>query len=326
MNDTPPPAPPARDRKAGLIVFGILTILLGLLCAMFVPLMIVGVSMSPQSADYGYRMILPGLFTYGGLAVALVWLGVGSILRRRWARDLLLIFSAVWLLFGTLVTLMMVFLMPSVVAGAPGAATSPATSTIIIVVTMGSMAFFLVALPLAWLIFYRSPKTLAMCAASAARPSWTERCPLPVLALSLMVAFSAVSMLAMPFTYGGVLPAFGFFLDGWIGGSLCLLLAVVWLFLARELYRMRRYAWWILLGLLVLFTASTFLTYYVHDLSEIYTRMGMPADDIERVKSLGWLNARALAWITLGTCSLMIGYVLFVGKYLAPETSGRPGR
>lgn len=36
--------------------------------------------MSPQKSEYGYRMILPAVLMYGGLAAGLVWLGTGSIL------------------------------------------------------------------------------------------------------------------------------------------------------------------------------------------------------------------------------------------------------
>ena len=81
---------PYKDRSAGLIVFGILTILLGCLAGLFVPLMLVGQAASARatSAPAPLSAILPAVLLYGILAVALVWLGIGSIMARRWARAL----------------------------------------------------------------------------------------------------------------------------------------------------------------------------------------------------------------------------------------------
>ena len=84
-----------KDRQTGLIVFGILEILLGCLCALLVPLMIWGQAMSAQATGGApnFRMAIPGALVYAMLAVALVWLGIGSMRFRRWARALLLILS-----------------------------------------------------------------------------------------------------------------------------------------------------------------------------------------------------------------------------------------
>jgi hypothetical protein len=92
---TVPLAPDYKNRSGGLVVFGVLTILLGVICGLMVPMMLLGQLTKPQSADVPaitLAMILPALLIYGGLAVAWVWLGIGSIKARRWARALLLIY------------------------------------------------------------------------------------------------------------------------------------------------------------------------------------------------------------------------------------------
>jgi hypothetical protein len=53
------------------------------------------------------------------LAVALIWLGIGSIKARRWARALLLIFSWSWLVMGVCMTAVMPFFMAKVMANLP---------------------------------------------------------------------------------------------------------------------------------------------------------------------------------------------------------------
>jgi hypothetical protein len=125
VESTPAPLP-YKDRSTGLIIFGILTILLGCLAGLFVPLMLVGQAVSAKTtgAPAPFSTILPGLSIYGILAVALVWLGIGSIMARRWARALLLIFSWSWLVMGLFVLVIMAFLMPKMLANMSASGTT----------------------------------------------------------------------------------------------------------------------------------------------------------------------------------------------------------
>ena len=109
-----PTAVQFKDRKAGLVIFGILTVMMGVVCALFVPLAIFAqtVSAKPTGAPPNYHVIVPAIVTYGGLAVILIWLGIGSIKSRRWARALLLIFSWSWLIVGVLSFVVVAFMAP----------------------------------------------------------------------------------------------------------------------------------------------------------------------------------------------------------------------
>src|SRR5215207_4853459 len=91
--------PPAyRDRRTGLIVFGIIEIIIGLFLLLFVFLMIAGMMMgNAAGARTELKMILPNLVMYPLLAAAFICLGIGSMIRRRWARALSLIVSWSWL-------------------------------------------------------------------------------------------------------------------------------------------------------------------------------------------------------------------------------------
>ena len=89
-----------KDRKVGLVVFGILQIILGGLCALLVPLMILGMIASRtfedvSAAGMSARMMVPGVLFYVIVAVWFIWMGIGSIKARRWARALVLVTS--WL-------------------------------------------------------------------------------------------------------------------------------------------------------------------------------------------------------------------------------------
>ncbi len=124
MNESPLIASPAgyKDRSTGLLVFGILLILLGALCALFVPLMILGQTMSASHTgmEPNYRMILPGAVMYGALAVAFIWLGIGSIKARRWARALMLVLSWAWLVTGVTAFAFLAVLLPQLLKTATG--------------------------------------------------------------------------------------------------------------------------------------------------------------------------------------------------------------
>src|SRR5579863_3679299 len=134
--DGPEEAPsspvPYKDRSAGLTVFGILTILLGcfaglMVLMVFLQTVVVG---SPPGSQVNFSIMVPSLTIYGVMAVALVWLGIGSIMARRWARALLLIFSWSWLLVGVVAIVSLAFILPRIIdtINANGPAGQPAMS------------------------------------------------------------------------------------------------------------------------------------------------------------------------------------------------------
>lgn len=142
------PSPAYKDRSTGLTVFGIFTLLLGGVCALFVPLMLVG-QMAAARANQpqaGPATLLPAMILYGGLAIALVWLGIGSMMARRWARALLLIFSWTWLIAGLIGAASAILVMPHVLAqqsAANGAAGAPAVPPVPVGMIMVFMLFFM---------------------------------------------------------------------------------------------------------------------------------------------------------------------------------------
>ena len=80
-----------RDRKVGLIVFGVLQICLGALCALAVPVVIFGVLVQTfagrgAGAQVHLASTISGVLLYVAAAVWFLWMGIGSIMCRRWAR------------------------------------------------------------------------------------------------------------------------------------------------------------------------------------------------------------------------------------------------
>jgi len=329
MNESNPLVPPAfdpvvptyKDRSGGLVVFGVLTILLGILAGGMVGLMLLGQALTARNpnASTSFAMILPGLLIYGGLAIALIWIGIGSIIARRWARALLLIFSWSVLVMGAITVIAMIVILPRIMAnlnanvpaGQEGGAMI--AGMIFAFVILGVL---FIVIPGVWIFFYGSRDVKATCEARNPEPGWTDACPLPVLATSLWLWFAVPMMVLMPLIYHGVAPFFGTFLSGVPGTLFYLVMAAVWGWVAWRLYRLDVRAWWVLLVALVLFCVSNLLTYTHHDMLEMYRLMGYPEEQIDQLQKTGLMNGNHLAWITVGSMLPFVGYLLFVKKYL----------
>jgi hypothetical protein len=318
-------APDYKDRSRSLVVFGVFTILLGTLAGMMVPLMLLGQLINAKNtnaAGGSLAMLLPALLVYGGLAVVLVWLGIGSIKARRWARALLLVLAWSWLVMGVVMVAVMMVVFPKILAnintnmpaGQPGL--PPAATGVIMVIAGLILGFIFILIPAVWVFFYGSRHVKATCEARDPVPRWTDACPLPVLALSLWLSFGVPMLALMPVTSHGVVPFFGTFLAGAAGGVFYLLMAVIWAWAAWRLYRLDVCAWWVVLVVLVLFFASNLLTYMHHDVVEMYRLMGYPEAQIERMQKSGLMTGNRMAWLT--GCSMLpfLGYLLYVKKYL----------
>ena len=324
---SPPPPPPAaafRNRRVGLIVFGIALILAGAVCALFVPLVLLGGFMAQASgAGAEWRMLVPSLTLYALLAVAFVWIGVGSLAARRWARALALILSWVWLLTGVITVGMMALLFPMMSEMLAGAAAAGAASkgrgvapmpdegmaAVILVITLAVMAVIFVIVPGVLVLFYRSPHVRATCEAFDPRPSWTDACPLPVLGLSLSLAFMAIFSLPSIIAYGGMVPMFGTVLTGFTGIAVTGALAGLWGWCAWATWRMRIAGWWAAFLSTVLMTLSGAVTFATVDLIEIYRRAGFPEEQMQVLEDFridGRLMAGAMIALTIAVAAWML--------------------
>lgn len=325
----PTSTPAYTDRSTGLTILGILTLLLGGVCGLLVPLMLIGQAMAAPAnqPQVGTAALLPVIIIYSGLAVTLVWLGIGSMMARRWARALLLIFSWSWLIIGVITVISIALVIPQVLAQQPaanGTAGAPAVPPVSLVVVMVTMLFFIgiifILLPLVWIYFYKSPNVKATCEARDPVARWTDGCPLPVLAASLWLLVGVPVFLLMPISAHGVMPFFGMFLSGLPGSLLCLVLAVVWGYTAWLLYKLDVRGWWLVLIALLVVFVSTVLTYARHDLLEAYQLMGYSQAQIDQLQKTGLLTGHRIAWMMVLWMVPWLGYILFIKKYFQPKT------
>jgi hypothetical protein len=195
-----------------------------------------------------------------------------------------------------------------------------AMASTIKIITLGFMLIIYVFIPSALVCFYSSRHVKATCERVDTKIRWTDRCPLPVLAISLMSGFSAIYMLSMG-AYNWTMPVFGFVLSG-IPGALVVLCSILLLaYIARGTYRLDLKAWWCALLLVSAWGVSLILFYSQNGMMEIYEKMGFSAQQMDAMKpsiSLieGWMVPLSVTWIIA-----ILGYLLYVRKFFlrAPE-------
>src|SRR6185369_5030547 len=120
------------------------------------------------------------------------------------------------------------------------------------------LAILLIALPFVLTLFYSSRDTALTADERDPTLRWTDRAPVPVLALCAVLAFSAVEMLINSgketFTF------FGQPLAGAPAALAMIALGILFAHVAIQAYRLRESAWWVLLLLHDISGATSMMT------------------------------------------------------------------
>ena len=319
-------APVFKDRKTGLMVFGILQIILGAFCALMVPFMLLGMIVQAHTrTDDAQPMragqMIPSLAIYTLLAAWFIVMGIGSIRTRRWARALVLVSSWLWLICGLLGVAFMLYLMPAMYEQMVASGKMPqAIATVVKFVMIGFMVVFYVIIPTVLILFYGSMHVKATCEGHDPQVCWTDLCPLPVLAMSLLSCTWAAGILFLG-CYGWAIPFFGTILNGTTGAMVILAGAILLSYLAWGLYRLRIAAWWCAVGLFTVWGFSTCITFSRVSLMDLYVKMSVPAQQLETMKpflSPQFSTVISLSW-TLWIV-IALAYLLYMRKYFTPKS------
>ncbi len=322
-----PPPPLYKDRSSALFLFGVLDILLGLLSALlFVGLVLLQLFLRTEGMAEAMGQPasnMAGALFYLFIAVFFIGVGVGTIRARRWARALMLTVSSIWLAIGVLSLISMSLIMPGMMKGmtnemaAGEDALPPQFMTIFLAAMMVFMFCFYVLIPGVFVLFYRSRHVKATCEARSPAPCWTDRCPLPVLAVSLVCGFGgAVTLLMAPIS--PVLPFLDRVLTGPPAGALLVAMAVVLFLLAWGTFRLRMAAWWGCIALLLFGGGFGVATFTRIDIGEFYWAMGYPQEQIKMIEAMGMpemMASPAMLALLIGTMVLYTGYLVYVRRF-----------
>lgn len=331
----PPPleVPAHRDRGTGLVIFGVFQIILGLLAALMVPLVALGAFMSRLAPGGTMRpgQFLSGAATYGFAAVALLALGIGSVQMKRWARALTLVTSWYWLIMGALVTVLLTAELPVTMrsvlaqmkqsgADAPSPEASTAVMAFVLTLVIIFLAFFLVVVPIAFVIFYSRDDVAETCRRRDPVERWTDRTPLPVLGASVVLFTGAMYLLLTGITMP-LFPFFGRYLTGVAAAACFFLMAVVDVYVAVALFRLQSSGWWIAAVTVPVRLLSMAITYARADMMQAYSKMGMSDAQLQMLNSSPMLRGHVLLWWSLLSMVFFFGYLLWLKKYFKTPSS-----
>jgi hypothetical protein len=297
-----------RDRSFGLVVFGVIEVLMGVFSGLLVPLSLAAWWISRGTGSgMSLAATAPMLVVYAAFSAALITIGIGSVRARRWARDLMLSISRIWLLTGVCTLLLTWAVLPGLLRNLGIAEGLPPKFVLITtVVTLAIISFIYVLLPGAFVLFYRSPDVAATCRARDAGPQFTDNCPQRVLTLAVVWGLAAVSVLAMP-AYGWAFPFFGLMLTGGSGAAAWLVVMAICLALAWGSCRLQPWAWRGAVLATLAALVATVLTSIRVSPGEILAEFQIPDDQRAVLLELSWPPT----WV------ICLGWVLVWGSMVA---------
>lgn len=318
-----------KDRKTRLTVFGILQIVLGGLAGMIVPFMILGMiasSVSGHETPEGVRFksMIPAILVYVMAAVWFIWMGIGSLKARRWARALILISSWYWLICGIGGFVFILMMLPNMFEQMSANDQMPkAVAIITSCIIMGFMIVFYFILPGLFVLFYRGKDVKATCEYYDTQTRWTDKCPLPVLGAALACTLSALSMPIMG-TTNWVIPFFGTILSGITGAIAVIALCLILAWTAWGLYRLDHKAWWAVLLITIGWAISVFITFSIVNIETYYEKAGMTEQQMEQIRQFGFLLGPTMKWAMLMWAVVVLSYFFWIRKYFI-NTPGAQG-
>ena len=325
MSTAQPPATTSvyPDRSERLMLLGIGQVLLGCLCGLMAALMVAATMLGPMGAvpqgqSTSLQAVIPALVFYVLLAVALFWLGIGLIRARRWAWTLTVLLSWMWLLMGLVAFVMFVFFLgPMMRETMAQQAKMPTEAIMVMLVVMAAfMACIYILLPGVYIVLCQNESVRATCQRRDPTVRWTDRCPMPVLALTVIQGSCAVAT-PSALAYGSVIVLFGVFLSRATGAVAIVLIMLVLAYLAWGSYRLQMAAWWGTLLAGMVGALNMVVTFSRTDLMQMYKKMGLPPEQLEMMRKTGIveLMSRWGPWMGLVGAAGWLGYLLYVRRY-----------
>ncbi|MGA2915233.1 MAG: hypothetical protein ABSE89_04330 [Sedimentisphaerales bacterium] len=311
-------SPGFKDRKTRLVVFGVLQIILGSICALFIPLMIFGAIASRIKSPHNssFRTMIPVFLIYSLAAIWFIFMGIGSIKAKRWARALILISSWFWLICGTLGFVFMMRIIPNMFnkTGENSQQVPAAVETAVICVMIAFMAGFYIIIPGLLVLFYSGRNVKATVEYRDPQIRWTDKCPLPVLAISFISAVWAISMFWMAI-YNWAIPFFGILLSGIPGAIITVIFILLLAYTVYGTYKLDMKAWWCALLVFTCWFLSAIITFSQVDMLTYYQKMGYSQQQIESMKQYVTMFGSNMSLFMGFWAIVVIAYLVYIRRY-----------
>lgn len=340
---------PFKDRRTSLKVIGVLMIVFGAISACFGGLTPLGMWMSSravlqmppggaaaastrpvmhaQLVDYRTMAMAGGFYLVA--AALMIWIGVGSLRVRRWARPVMLVLSWSWLITGGVSFLHMILFGASMremmsASMPPGAPPPPRAVEYVVATVMGTVSFLLlVLLPavLAWLYQRRGVRETVQYFDQ--RQAWTDRCPTPVLAVATWLC--VIGLGCAVYAIYAVLPVYGRFVTGAPAVAGTLALAALFAWLGYGIYRLRPAAWWAAALASVLWTGSMVWTFTRLGYHAFYRHAGYSPQQIDLMMRFSGQWEDSTVWMMSLWAVVLVACLLYVRKYFVAGAPAERG-
>lgn len=309
---------PERDHSAGLIVFGTLEIIMGIMAFASAMLLLILVS----STGLGGMKAVHFWIVMGFLFYMTGWfcvMGLGSIKARRWVRTLMLAGSWMAVFFGTLALALELHLLPWVYTMvADSGILSPQSALVALYVGLFVLIALQLALPLSTILFYSLRGVQATCERRSPDPCWTDRCPLPLMAMGF-VSGLGVSTVLLGATTNYVVFVFGRIWTGFPGFMVVAAIAASCGYVGWGAFTRRKQAWWAAYAIILLTSASMMLTFAELDMDLLFERMGYSLEQITRLQQFQVASPAVLTFATCIWGVMACTYLVWVRDCFQPE-------
>ena len=298
-----------------LRIVGVFLLIVGLVGAYYAPLEIYVLYLFSEGGRFHYDGFGVGSFWFAALVVmnlgyyliaaVCLPLAIGHIRLRRWGLTLAQLYAWFWLGAGILLVVNSVLLIPSAFG-------LDLEREIIInrVILVGvSSLIVLVILPLLALWFYKSDKVRSVFETHDPNLYWTERYPLPLLAVLILLLISIIAIHVAMF-FQAIFPLFGRILLGRQSVYILAFCILVFIILVYGIARLKIWAWWGSLVYVSLLTISSVMTFSRYRFYDIVQMMNLPAYELEFIDKMLLIHDYRL--VGLITIPLLVALVLII--------------
>ena len=203
---------------------------------------------------------------------------------------------------------------------APSPDMTTGVMAVIITMVIVFCAFFLVVVPIAFVVFYGRRDVELTCRYRDPVARWTDRTPLPVLGASVAFFTGSIYLLLTGLTTP-IFPFFGRYLTGIPAGGCLLALAALDFYLAFALFRLQSSGWWIAVIAAPVRLLALVLTYGRADMMQAYSKMGWSDAQMQMLNSSPLFHSRIILWWGVIFLLVFLGYLLWLKRYFKTPVS-----
>jgi preprotein translocase subunit SecG len=209
----------------------------------------------------------------------------------------------------------------STAGGASGAMPSRGFVAVVLTFIIVCLALLFVVVPLAFVLFYRRKDVEETCKRRDPVERWTDRTPLPVLAVSQIFLVGGLYYLLIGFTTP-LLPVFGRYVTGIPAAMGIFCVAAVDIVLAFWYFRLKPAAWWAAMIFLVLRGVSGVITMARGNLLEAYSKLGWSQEQLQLMNANPAFRSGMMLWASLVFTVVFLGFVIWTKRYFKVSGSG----